>query len=159
MKKRLFLAIIIMFTVSNGGAQQNKMKMEDIKEIWVYDYFDTKGYTRGEVYRKFQELENEKVSKIKLEQIFVNSLKNMLVYSAIYRKSPHGKCGTQLVFAQFILRENISRKIIINSIGIEDYFAGNRQYYFVDNHNRNDKTLWLNNYFYKIIDMINSKTE
>jgi hypothetical protein len=143
---KLLLIIIIMFTLYNGCAQQNKMKIEEIMEIWVYDYFDTKGYTRGEVYRKFQELEIEKKSKFIVDSTFTNSMKKMLLHSARAKKLLHGKCGTQLIFAKFVMKDNSSRNIIICSVGVYDYFVGYMQYNF----DKDDMIIWVSQFFNKI---------
>ena len=47
-----FLLVIMIFSTFNGFTQNDKMKdkmnIEDITEIWVYDYFNPQGYRRGE---------------------------------------------------------------------------------------------------------------
>jgi hypothetical protein len=155
MKRILFLNTLIILITFNGCAQQDKMKIEDIKEIWVYDYFNPRGYTTAGVAHKFQDLENNQTAKIQLDSTFVESLKNMLFYSSAIRKTFQEKTGQNLIFAQFVMKDGGVRKIIINSIGIVDYFAGNIAYFFIDNSDKNNKTLWLNNYYGKIKDEIN----
>ncbi|MDR0763622.1 MAG: hypothetical protein LBF01_03910 [Bacteroidales bacterium] len=151
MKKILFLITLIMLVIFNGCAEQNKMKIEDIVDVWIYDYFDTKGYTVGEVYRKFRMLEDSKTSKIQLNFTFVDSLKNMLMYSAKCKRLLPSKCGTKLIFTQFVMKDGSSRNIIINSVGVVDYFTGYMIYFFTDSSDKKDKTLWMNDFWGKII--------
>jgi hypothetical protein len=148
-----------MFSTFNGYAQQNKMKIEDVQEIWVYDYFDSYGYTRGSVYRKFQEFENNKTAKIQLNSAFVDSLKNMLIYFAEHKKLLPSKCGQNLIFAQFVLKDNRSRNIIIATNGVFDYRVGLMGYFFIDSSDKKNGTLWKNNYYSKILDTVNHSTE
>jgi hypothetical protein len=159
MKKILLSIIIIMFVTINGCAQQNKMKIENIQEIWVYDYFNPKGYTRGEVYRKFQELENNKIAKIQLDPVFVDSLKSMLIYSAKHKKLLPSKCGQNLIFTQFILKDNSSRYIIFGTNGVFDYFVGIMGYFFIDDSDKKNETLWINKFFCKLTDKINTNAD
>jgi hypothetical protein len=159
MKKILFLNTLIMLITFNGCAQQNKIKIEDIKEIWVYDYFNPRGYTTSGVAHKFQDLENNQTAKIQLDSTFVDSLKNMLFYSSATRKTFQEKTGQNLIFAQFVMNDGGVRKIIINSIGIVDYFVGNTAYFFTDNSEKNNKTLWLDNYYSKMKDKINHNSD
>jgi hypothetical protein len=164
MKKILLSITSIMLFSTNNCAQQNKMKIEDIKEIWVYNYFTPKGYRIGEVRLKFQELENNKMSKIQLDSTFVDSLKNMLIYSAKHKKMLLDnsairmglKCGINLVFAQFVLKDGSSRNIIIASNGVFDYFVGNTGYFFIESSDDQNKTMWINRFFNKLVDRINA---
>ena len=130
--------------------QQDKMKLEDIKEIWVYDYFNSMGYGVGGLVRKFQELENDTVAKFQLPSLFVDSLKNILIRSAIAKKLMPSKCGTNLIFAQFVMKDSSIRNIIINSQGIVDYFVGYMTYFISDDKNKQDETLWVNNFYNRI---------
>ncbi|MDR1054415.1 MAG: hypothetical protein LBL90_00960 [Prevotellaceae bacterium] len=160
MKKILLSIIIIIFVTINGCAQQNKMKIEDIQEIWVYDYFNSKGYTQGAAQRKFQELENNKTAKIQLDPVFVDSLKSMLIYSAKHKKLPQGKYEQNLIFTQFILKDSSSRNIIIGSGGVyDDYRTGFMSYLFIDNSDKKNKTIWVNKFFCKLTDKINTNAD
>ncbi len=122
----------------------------DIKEIWLYDYFSPKGYTRGEVYSKFQELENDNVQKHKLDDSFVDSLKHVLC-RAKNKKILDGKCGTNLIFAQFVMQDDDCRNIIIGTNGISDYF--NLRGLYFDDVTKNK--YWID-YYNKITDIFNN---
>lgn len=156
MKRVLFLIVIMVFfaTLNACYAQRNEMKIEDIKSIWVYSCFDSMGYTRGSVYRKFQELEDNNAPKILLDSVFVDSFKLTLIKSAKNKKLLPSKCGMNLVFAQFVLNNNSTRNIIIASNGVFDYFIGGRGYFFIESSDKQDKTMWVNNYFNKLVDKI-----
>lgn len=157
MKRVLFSIIVMAFlaTLNVCYAQQNEMKIEDIKSVWVYTYFDSIGHTRGSVYRKFQELEDSNTPKILLDSVFVDSLKRTLIKSANNKKLLPSKCGVNLVFAQFVLNNNSTRNIIIASNGVFDYFIGGKGYFFVESSDKQDKIMWMKDYFNKIIDKIN----
>lgn len=158
MKRILFLIVITAFfaTLNACFAQQNELKIEDIKSIWVYCYFDSIGHTRGSIYRKFQELEDNNTPKILLDSVFVDSFKYTLVKSSKNKKLLPSKCGINLIFAQFVLNNNSTRNIIIASNGVFDYFIGGRGYFFIDSSDKQDKVIWMNNYFNTLVDKINS---
>ena len=141
----------MMFSTFNGFAQKNKMKdkmkIEDITEIRVYDYFNSKGYTRGEVFRKFRELEDNQTTKIQLDSVFVDSLKNILIDFATPKRLLPSKCGQNLIFAQFVLKNNSNRNIIIATNGVFDYQVDLIGYFFIDSA---EETLWKNNFWHKI---------
>lgn len=158
MKRILFLIIITAFfaTLNVCYAQQNELKIEDVKSIWIYRYFDSIGHTRGSIYRKFQELEDNNTPKILLDSVFVDSFKYTLVKSAKNKKLLPSKCRINLIFAQFVLNNNSTRNIIIASNGVFDYFIGGRGYFFFESSDKQDKIMWVNNYFNKLVDKINS---
>lgn len=158
MKRVLFLIVIIAFSATLNACfvQQNELKIEDVKSIWVYCYFDSIGHTRGSIYRKFQELEDNNTPKILLDSVFTDSFKYTLVKSAKNKKLLPSKCGINLIFAQFVLNNNSTRNIIIASNGVFDYFIGGRGYFFIDSSDKQDKVIWMNNYFNKLVDKINS---
>lgn len=152
MKRVFFITIVMCFTTFNDCyTQQNKMKIEDIKEIWVYDYFSSIGHTRGSIYRKFQELENNKTPKIRLDDIFTDSLKRVLIKSAKNKKLLPSKCGINLIFAQFILNNDSIINTIIASNGVFDYFVGNTGYFFIDTSNMRNRDMWINNFLTKLL--------
>lgn len=157
MKRVLFLIVITAYFFAPNAcyAQQNELKIEDIKSIWVYRYFDSIGHTRGSIYRKFQELEDNDTPKILLDSVFVDSFKYTLVKSAKNKKLLPGKCGINLIFTQFVLNDNSTRNIIIASNGVFDYFIGDRGYFFIESSDKQDKVMWVNNYFNKIVNRIN----
>lgn len=161
MKRVLFLIAITAFlsTLNACYAQQNELKIEDIKSIWVYRYFDSIGHTRGSIYRKFQELEDNDTPKILLDSVFVDSFKYALVKSAKNKKLLPSKCGINLIFTQFVLNDNSTRNIIIASNGIFDYFIGGTGYFFIESSDKQDKVMWVNNYFNKLVNKINSIAE
>lgn len=161
MKRVLFLIAITAFLSTPNAcyAQQNELKIEDIKSIWVYRYFDSIGHTRGSIYRKFQELEDNDTPKILLDSVFVDSFKYTLVKSAKNKKLLPGKCGINLIFTQFVLNDNSTRNIIIASNGIFDYFIGGTGYFFIESSDKQDKVMWVNNYFNKLVNKINSIAE
>lgn len=144
--------IVMFFTIVNScAAQQNKMLIEDIKEILVYNHFNSMGYTRGSALRKFKELENNKTTKIPLDTVFVNSFKSVLISSAKHKKLIPSKCGTELIFAQFVFKDGSRRDIIIASNGVFDYYVGNMGYFFIDSVNEKNKEFWINTFFSKIV--------
>lgn len=152
MKRILFLIILTMFITLKVCAQQNRMLIEDVKEIWVYDYFESKGYTTAGIAHRFHDLEKDSnIIKFKLDSIFVESLKNILLHSARIRETFQEKTGQNLIFAQFVIKDGSIRNII-NSIGVVDYFIDHKAYYFVDD---SDKMYWRNNYYGRLMEMIN----
>lgn len=159
MKKILLLIVSILFTTISGCAQQKKMKIEDVDEIWIYAQRDSLGYTTAGVARRFLELEENNITKYKLEPFFVDSLKNMLFYSSKSRRVFQEKTGQNLIFSQFVMKDGSTRNIIINSVGIVDYFVGNTASYFKDDKNQKDQTLWRNNFFNKISIKINKNND
>jgi hypothetical protein len=116
MKKSMFLFIISMFIAFNACSQQDKMKFENIKEIWVYDYFPLRGYTTAGAYRGIIRLERENAPKFKLEQNDVDSLCRIL-RKALPGKLFHNKWGSPLVFAEVILKDG-QRSMIFNSYDV-----------------------------------------
>ena len=158
MKRILFLIMITAFFVTQNVcyAQQNELKIEDVKSIWIYHYFDSIGHTRGSIYRKFRELEANNTPKILLDSVFVDSFKYTLIKSAKNKKLLPSKCGKNLIFAQFVLSNISTRNIIIASNGVFDYFIGGRGYFFIESSDKRNKIMWMNNYFNKIVDKINS---
>jgi hypothetical protein len=156
MKRILFLIVVVMSATFNGSAQQNKMKIDDIKEIWVYDYFSPRGYTTAGIAHKFHDLEYDNIMKFKLDSIFVDSLKNML-YSTTTRKVFQEKTGQNLIFAQFVMKNNSVRNIIICSVGIVDYFVGYTAYFFKNDTSSENKTLWVKNFYGTLMNKINPK--
>ena len=157
-----FLLVIMIFSTFNGFTQNDKMKdkmkdkmnIEDITEIWVYDYFNPQGYRRGEVSLKFRELENKHTTKIQLDSVFVDSLKNILIDFTTPKKflmrNEYGqalKCGGNFIFTQFVLKNNSNRNIIIAPYGIFDYEVDLIGYFFIDSA---EKTQWKNNFWDKI---------
>lgn len=149
-KNTIFIlsAMVIFSTFHHCQAQSTTAN--DIKEIWLYDYFSPQGYTRGEVYSKFQELEDDNVQKHKLDDSFVDSLKHVLC-RAKNKKILDGKCGTNLIFAQFVMQDDDCRNIIIGTNGISDYF-NLRGLYFDDV----TKNKYWTDYYNKITDIFNN---
>lgn len=126
-KSFITIASIMLFTFHNCTAQD--IVVDNIKEVWIYDSFSPKGYTRGELYRKFHELEQSHVTKYKLDATLIDSLKRVLIH-AKYKKIRHGKCGTNLIFAQFVMKNHDSRNIIIGTNGIFDYHIELKGFFF-----------------------------
>ena len=118
-KTIVFTISVMLLTFHNCPAQNTTMN--DIKEIWVYEYFSSKGYTRGEIYTKFKELEQEDIRKHKLDDAFVDSLKHVFSLAKSKKILP-GKCGTNLIFTQFVLNNSDCRNIIIGTNGVSDYY-------------------------------------
>jgi len=102
MKKLTFLLIIIPMTL-NACGQQNKMKLDDIKEIWVYDYFPARGYTTAGAYGEIIRLEKKNTPRLKLEQSDVDSLCRILRETSP-GKLFHTKWGGNLIFAELVLK-------------------------------------------------------
>ena len=96
----------------NACAQQKNMKLEDIREIWVYDYFPARGYTTAGAYGEIIRLERENTPKFKLEQNDVDSLCRILRETSA-GKLFHTKLGGELVFAEIILENGKNLKTII----------------------------------------------
>ena len=102
-------------------------------------------------------MENNKTPKIRLDDIFTDSLKRVLIKSAKNKKLLPSKCGINLIFAQFILNNDSIINTIIASNGVFDYFVGNTGYFFIDTSNMQNRDMWINNFFNKLIDKINVK--
>ena len=104
MKKSMFLFIIAISITFNACSQQNRMKIEDIKEIWVYDYFHPRGYTTAGAYGQIMRLEEQNIPKYKLEQNDVDSLLCIMKESTT-SKLFHTKWGGNLILAELILKD------------------------------------------------------
>jgi hypothetical protein len=112
MKRILFLIVTVMFATYNGCAQQNKMKTGDIKEIWVYDYFNPRGYTTAGAYSQFKEFDENNIFKFKLDQLDVDTL-ICIMSKAKAKKIFQTKMGGNLLFAEIITEKNIKLRTII----------------------------------------------
>lgn len=151
MKKISFLiTIIVSLIVFNGCSQRIRLNINEIQEIWVYEHFESRGYTTAGIARKFHELEVDNIIKFRLDNLFVDSLKDFLLNSATTRKVFQEKTGQNLVFSQFVMKDGSTCNIIINSTGIVDYFGGHTAFYFIDNERKKNKTLWTKNFFNRI---------
>jgi hypothetical protein len=109
----------------NACAQQKKtrlekMSLEDIKEIWIYNYFHPGGYTTAGTFGQIIRLEEKNVSKFKLEQNDVDSLCRILQETSP-KKLPQTKIGQNLILAEAILKDGQRLMIFSthNVIGIE----------------------------------------
>lgn len=157
MERLLGLFISILLISFTGCSPKNVMDIENIKEIWVYDSFISRGYTTAGAASEFQKMENDySTHKFKLDTIFVESMKNKLLSSAKTRNTLQGKTGQKLLFAQFVMNDGHIRNIVLNSVGVVDYFVGHKLYYFVE---ESDKRFWMDNYYDRLIDMINSRSD
>jgi len=117
----MFLFVISMSITLNACAQQNKkINFEDIKEIWVYDYFQPSGYTTAGAYGQMIRLERKNISKFKLEQSDVDSLCRIMQEASLL-KFFHDKWGSRLIFAEIVLKDEQKLKIFIasNAISVE----------------------------------------
>jgi hypothetical protein len=119
--------------LNNACSQKNKMKFEDINEIWVYDYFPLKGYTTAGAYGEIIRLERENAPKFKLEQNDVDSLCRILQESSI-GKLFHNKWGGELVFAEVILKDG-QRLMVFNSYNVISIEIG-KNYWINDEKNK-----------------------
>ena len=88
----------------NACSQQNKMKIEDIKEIWVYDYFHQRGYTTAAAYGQIIRLEEQHTDKFKLGQKDTDFLCRIMQESSS-GKLFHTKWGVNLIFAELVLKD------------------------------------------------------
>lgn len=126
---------------------QKVVPIQEIQEIWVYEYFNITGYTTASLWSKFAELEKDKnVIKFKLAPTTVQSLKNRLQYART-RKVFQEKTGQKIIFCQFVMNDGCVRNIIITPNGMIDYYAEKKAYYFTDKF----KQEWLDEYYNKIL--------
>ena len=117
MKKLMFLFIISMSMPINACTQHKKMNFEDIKEIWVYNYFQPSGYTTASAYGQIIRLEEKNTPKFKLEQSDVNSLCRIM-REASSSKFFHDKWGGLLIFVELILKDGQKLKSFIGRYAI-----------------------------------------
>ena len=113
----------------NACAQKNKMKFEEIKEIWIYDYFPLRGYTTAGAYGEIIRFEERKTPKFKLEQNDVDSLISIM-RKASQGKFFHNKWGSPLIFAEVILT-NGQRLMVFNSYNMISVETG-KSYWIKD---------------------------
>lgn len=123
------------------------MQVQEIQEIWVYEYFNTAGYTTASLWSKFKELEKDKnVIKFKLEPTIVQSLRDKLQYART-RKVFQEKTGQKIIFSQFVMDDGSVRNIIITPNGMIDFYVEKKAYFFTDKF----KQGWLDEYYNKIL--------
>lgn len=152
--KTLILIASIMLISLNGCAKQNKKGIEDIREIWVYDLLEIRGYTTAGVARRFHELEtDDSISKFRLDTMLTDSMKDKLLRSAKTRRVFQEKTGQNLIFAQFVMKDDSIRNIIIHSTGFVDYFVERKAYGFTDD---SETISWKELYYNSIIQEIKS---
>lgn len=88
-------------TVKNNTFPQ---AIQEIEEIWIYDYFSPGGYTTAGAYGQIIRLEKHNTPKFKLEQSDVDSLYRILQNASPY-KFFHNKWPAPLIFAEVILKD------------------------------------------------------
>jgi hypothetical protein len=108
----LFINLALLFSAC--GSIKNDTLPQSIKEIWVYDYFDLRGYTTAGAYGKMIRLEEEGVSKFKLEKNDTDSLCRIL-QETLPGKLFHTKLGVELILGEIVLINGQKLKIIIAS--------------------------------------------
>lgn len=136
--RRMFLLLIMPMTLS-ACAQKNNIKIEDIKEIWVYDYFHPRGYTTAGAFGQIMRLEEEGVAKFKLDQSDTDSLCRILQETSS-KKLFQTKTGQYLIFVEFVLENEQNLKAFIARGAISVDFK--KDYIINDTTNRK----WLINF-------------
>jgi glycyl-tRNA synthetase alpha subunit len=144
MKIVTFMFINLAFAFLSCGNKTNETLPQVIEEIWIYNYFNAKGYTTASAYGQIIRLEEQNISKFKLEQNDLDSLCRIITES-----SPgiifHTKWGGGLVFAEAILKDGKRLKIFISSDAISIEIGKN---YWIKNE-KNKK--WLTDFKNRII--------
>jgi len=128
----------------NACAQQNNMKLEDIKEIWVYDYFHQRGYTTAGAYGQIIRLEEQNTPKFKLEQNDVDSLCRIM-QEASTGKLFHTKWGVNILFAEIILKDGQKSMAFIGRYAISVDIV--KKNYWVKDENSQK---WLNEFIDRV---------
>lgn len=143
-KWKLIISVVFLLHCKNV---QKVMQVQEIQEIWVYEYFNTAGYTTASLWSKFKELEKDKnVIKFKLEPTIVQSLRDKLQYART-RKVFQEKTGQKIIFSQFVMDDGSVRNIIITPNGMIDFYVEKKAYFFTDKF----KQGWLDEYYNKIL--------
>jgi hypothetical protein len=128
MKAMICLFISLIFnTLTFSGLENKKVISDTIKEVWIYDYFENRGYTVGSAYRQFEELEKGDVFKFKVDSLEISSLQNILSTSDI-QKQFYGKLGKCILFTEIITNDDKVLKIAILNDMIIDYTGKNGIY-------------------------------
>ena len=115
---KVWFYILIALSFSSCYTSKN-IRINELKEIWFYDYFDSKGYRVGGVYRQFQILEKDSIEKIKLCSNAVRTF-NSIIHTAEMKNDFLGKLGGPIVFVIGITHDEEAMKIaILNNIIID----------------------------------------
>jgi len=109
---------------------QEKTDFFAIKEVWIYYYFDVKGYTTASASGQLKRLSESAVSKLKMEQSDVDSLSYFISKSQIKKIMPR-KTGQNILFAEIITEDDKKLKIIICHSLITD-FTNEKDYFIKD---------------------------
>ena len=119
-------------------------EIENIKNLFVFDYFKTKGYTTATAFTQFDDLIKNKVTKIKAEQVdcihFYSILKGIKS-----KKHYQTKLGTDNIFIELITEKSIIKAVICSSELILD-LTNNKEYWIKDK----EQQKWLIEFLSKI---------
>lgn len=125
--KFLFIIGIVACMNQRNVNTNNTLNSNEIKEIWIYDYFETQGWRTPNAYRKFEDFEKENIKKIEINDDDFYSLVNIIEKSKEKRLLPT-KLGTDLIFAIIINKNNEIFKVAI-CINLIQNFSSGRDYW------------------------------
>jgi len=125
---KYLLCVLVALSVSFYVKSQNKMN--EIKEIWIYDYFEERGFTTGGAYSHFEDMKETNTSKFKLEKEDMDSLICILSKAKVKKLFP-GKTGTFILFAEFVYIDNSVSKVTIQTNSLRNYTL-NKDYWIKD---------------------------
>lgn len=138
--KTLTLIILSMITTSCAKTQE----VEEIKMLYVFDYFQTKGYTTATAFTQFDVLIKQNVVKIQAEQKDCNHL-NYILKSIKSKKHTQTKLGIDNVFIELKTEKDTIKAVICSSELVLD-LSNYKEYWIKDK----EQQKWLTEFINKI---------
>lgn len=139
MKILIKLLIIFYLTACMGQkkihTKNSGLEFNEIKEIWIYDYFETQGWRTSSAYRKFEDFEKENLKKIKIKDYDFYSLVNIIEKSKEKKLFPT-KLGMDLIFAIIINKNDEIFKVVICVNIIQDFSSGKDYWIYNEEHHK-----------------------
>jgi hypothetical protein len=99
--------------LSCTGAKLVKV-IPEIDEVWVYNYFPSRGYTTASAYSEFNYLEENNIDKFKLSQNDVDTLYSIMSDAKV-KKLFQTKTGQGVIFVEIITFDNQKLRTLICS--------------------------------------------
>lgn len=138
--KALTLIILLMITTLCAKTQE----VEEIKMLYVFDYFQTKGYTTATAFTQFDDLIKQNVVKIQAEQKNCNHL-NYILKSIRSKKHTQTKLGIDNVFIELKTEKDTIKAVICSSELVLD-LSNYKEYWIKDK----EQQKWLTEFINKI---------
>lgn len=138
--KTLTLIILSMITTSCAKTQE----MEEIKMLYVFDYFQTKGYTTATTFTQFDDLIKQNIAKIKVEQEDCNHL-NYILKGIKSKRHTQTKLGIDNVFIELKTEKNTIKAVICSFELVLD-LTNYKEYWIKDK----EQQKWLTEFINKI---------